>query len=246
MTVLDFSKFNNKYKNDEEFNAALAADKGVGKWFRPGQFELEVVSAEVQTADTKNEDGTITKGPVKLCKDPTWATVVYELKAVGGEATTRHFLMIPLASAEYTSDPSKKPTLLLFHKFKAFVTSLGIDASMANIREVLQEYFSDPAVQVGARLKATFGYEGAHGEVVRKKSDEGGLLMKLVDKDGKDILKADGTQVTGISDVELQLYCKQQKPEIRWNGFVRILSVEKSANTVPVKKFSDAAKGVFD
>jgi hypothetical protein len=245
-TTLDFSKFNNKYKNDEEFNAALEADRGPGKYFKPGQYELEVTAAEIQTDDTKNDDGTVTKGPIKFCKDPRWATVIYTFKAVGGEAEIRHFLMVPLAGAEYQGQGGKKPTLLMFHKFKSFVKSLGINADAGNIPEVLREYFSDPAVQVGARLKATLGHEDAHGVVVRKKSEEGGLLMKLVDKNGKDIVKEDGSQVTGPNDQVLKLWCKTQKPEIRFGGFVRILETEPSANPVEIKKFSDAAKGIFD
>jgi len=52
--------------------------------------------------------------------------------------------------------------------------------------------------------------------------------------------------VTGSSDQQLKLYCKTQKPEIRFGGFVRILETEPSAEPVVLKKFSDAAKGIFD
>ena len=234
---LDFSKFQSKFGSDEELNAALAKSGNGGKFFPPGLYELEITSAKFKTNEA---------GDVVFAKDPSWVNVEYTFKGVDSERTIKNTLLVPLRNEMYMAE-SGKPTTFIYQKFKEFCNALGMDCSRAALPTILKKHFTDPSSQVGGRLKATIGYQAAHSVVVRKKTDEGGLLLKLVDAKGQDIVNEKGEPVTAVNDEQLKMFCKMHTPEIRFNGFTNIIKVEPSDNPVVLKsKEDEVAKSVFD
>jgi hypothetical protein len=234
---LDFSKFQSNFKSDEELNAALAkGGESGGRFFQPGLYELEIVEAKFKTDDAGN---------VVFAKDPSWVTVEYTLKGVDSEKTIRNSLLVPLRNEMYTAQGGK-PTTFVYQKFKEFCNALGMDVSRAALSSVLTKFFTDPSTQVGGRVKATIGYQNAHSVMIRKKTDEGGLLLGLVDAKGTAIINDKGEQVTGVNDEQLKLFCKTHSPEIRFNGFTNIIKVEPSEHPGKMKDAVGPAKGIFD
>ena len=236
---LDFSKFQSNFKDDAELAAAMDKGKqGGGKQFKPGLYELEIVGAKFKT----DKDGNIV-----FANDPSWVSVQYTLKGVDSDKTALHTILVPLKGELYRKTPESKPTTFVYQQFKEFCNALGMDCSRAALPTILSKFFTDPAAQCGGRIKATIGYKSAHCVVVRKSSDEGGLLLKLVDAKGADLKDEKGEIVTGVNDEQLKLYCKTHSPEIDFNSFTSILKVEPSDRPVVLKdKEAEKAASVFD
>ena len=231
---LDFSKFQSSFKSEEEFQADN--DKGKnGRFFQPGLHELEIKSCDYAT-DKET-------GAVRYCSDARWVWLNVIFKGVSDEREIRHMLAVPLSGGEwYQASVDKNPTKLMYNKFREYCKAVGIDVTIENSKKVLNEYFTDPSVQVGARVKATIGFDAAHAVMVRKRDEEGGLLLKLVGKDGKDLSHPDGTLITAPNDEALKLHCMQNN--IRYNGFSSIIKFEASDNPVAIKV--KAVDGLFD
>lgn len=132
------------------------------KSFKPGTYELKIISAEFNKP---------------LAGDTSWLS--YKIRLGSDTRSIGSYVSVPTSGPFYNKpgmDPKNK--MFMFHKFREFLKSLGEESSVESLNRVISKLFKDPSALVGKALKVDVGYKGPHSVYVEKGQ------YKIVDKSG--------------------------------------------------------------
>lgn len=140
--------------SEKELVAEETKLKGDSKQFSPGRYDLKIIDAMLHISKN-SPDG-------RSSTDPNWFMVILKIGGINDKVVS-HLLMVPTITDIYNKPGIKDPRIL-FKFFRDFVRSLGIDSSIENMGNVLNEYFVDVSALIGKELSVDIGYEGNHAK----------------------------------------------------------------------------------
>ncbi len=157
-------KFNLKADiSEEQFKQLEAKASQGGKFFKPGNYDLKIITAALHG----NSKG-----------DETWLVYLLELGGID-DRKIKYFLSAPTTSIRYNK-PGIKDPLVLTYKLRQFLSSLGEDNSIEVLGSTLKNLFEDPSVLVGRVLNVDIGYTDYYIDRI----EDG--QFKIFEKSGKE------------------------------------------------------------
>ncbi len=153
---MEAPKFNLTASNlgvtDESLQGEL--DKPQGKFFGPGNYDLEIVSADFHANKTS--------GTIFCDGDQTWFNVALVLQGAD-DRQTKYWLQVPTSKVTF----GKKNTYFVFKKFSEFMSAIGHPVAATTLGTIVPKFFSDPkAALKGLKVNADIGYDGPYVERV--------------------------------------------------------------------------------
>lgn len=162
---MEAPKFNLKasnlgFKSDEDLQKEL--DKPTGKGFEPGNYDLQIISADFHANKTT--------GSIYCEGDETWFNVLIVAQGAD-DRTTKYWVQVPTSRVHFGA----KKTLFVYKKFVEFMASLGEAITLDSMGKIVPKYFSNPSeTLVGLKFNADIGYDGPHVQ----KSDDGCRIIR--------------------------------------------------------------------
>jgi hypothetical protein len=228
---MEAPKFNLKASNlGFASNEALEAEmnKPQGKSFEPGNYDLQIVSADFHANKTT--------GSIYCEGDETWFNVVVVAQGAD-ERTTKYWIQVPTSRVHFGA----KKTLFVYKKFVEFMAAIGESVTTDNLDKIVPKYFSDPGeALVGFKFNADIGYEGAHIQ----RSEDG---CRIITAAGKPLEEEDGTVIVapdfgaakqileGVNDSRSE----KNKIKLSFANIVKFTPKQKASKAKAVKTDDD-------
>lgn len=199
-------------KSEAELQTKLAeTSRFVNKYLDPGKHDV------VLTAATYEGPG----------RDPNWGNFKITMEG-GGKRTTSAYLLVPVSDVEYTNPDTGKKTTFLYTKFRQFMGALGVNVTIENLEDVLNDNFSKPEkTLVGRSVTIDLGYDGNFIKYMGK-DEIGGKVYNIVMADKSTLADSRGKTLV-FSDMDAAA-AHAEANQIRIQRYSSVLEYSIPAN----------------